>query len=101
MPKRRRRLSGAIRPQFVASAVLALLLAAAWGASGEAPAPVGRKIDDFKLQDYLGTTHSLHDWQDKKAVVVAFLGTECPLAKLYAPRLQELAGQYEAKGVQF
>src|SRR5262249_53673125 len=31
----------------------------------------------------------------------AFLGTECPLAKLYAPRLQELAAQYETKGIGF
>src|SRR5262249_32744804 len=101
MPKRRGRFSGAMTLRFVGSVVLAMLLAAAWGATGESPAPIGRKIDDFKLQDYLGTTHSLQDWQDKKAVVVAFLGTDCPLAKLYAPRLQELAKQYEAKGVQF
>ena len=27
---------------------------------------IGRKIGDFRLQDYLGAAHSLHDWQDKK-----------------------------------
>jgi peroxiredoxin len=37
----------------------------------------------------------------KKAVVVVFLGTECPLAKLYAGRLAELAAKYEPRGVAF
>jgi peroxiredoxin len=86
--------------RFVSS-VLALLFVAICGANAVEPTLIGREIDDFQLRDYLGTMHSLHDWHDKKAVVVAFLGTECPLAKLYAPRLQELASQYEAKGVQF
>ena len=36
-----------------------------------------------------------------KAVVIAFLGTECPLASLHAPRLAELARAYEKKGVAF
>ncbi len=34
-------------------------------------------------------------------MVLAFLGTECPLAKLYAPRLVELAKEYESRGVLF
>ncbi len=32
-------------------------------------------------------------------VVVAFLGTECPLAKLYSVRLGELAEEYASRGV--
>ena len=65
----------------------------------KAPSPIGKQIDDFKLQDYLGAQHRLADWSDKRAVVVAFLGVECPLAKLYGPRLQELANAYADKGV--
>ena len=41
------------------------------------------------------------DFADSKCLVVAFLGTECPLAKLYGPRLQTLANEYESKGVRF
>ena len=37
--------------------------------------PVGRRITDFALQDTLGAKHSLHDWDDKRAIVVVFLGT--------------------------
>ena len=44
-------------------------------------------LGDFKLQDHLGAKHSLTEWKDKRAIVVVFLGTECPLAKLYATRL--------------
>ena len=58
-------------------------------------------IADFKLQDFLGAEHSLSDWQDKDLVVVAFLGTECPLAKLYGSRLADIAQEYAADGVQF
>lgn len=63
--------------------------------------PIGRQIGDFKLQDYLGTAHQFADWKDKKAVVVAFLGTECPLCLQYGPRLAELAKEYEPQGVAF
>ncbi len=65
------------------------------------PSPLGKKIGNFKLQDFLGSWHALDDWHDKQAVVAVFLGTECPLAKLYGPRLAEMARQYESKGVAF
>jgi peroxiredoxin len=79
-----------------------LLLALAAPASADQPAtPVGRQIDDFKLPDYLGTAHQLSEWQESKLVVVAFLGTECPLCLQYGPRLAELAKHYESQGVAF
>jgi peroxiredoxin len=63
--------------------------------------PVGRTIADFELHDHLGTAHKLSEWGDRKAVVIAFLGVECPLAKLYGPRLEELAKKYRQQGVAF
>jgi peroxiredoxin len=62
---------------------------------------VAAKIDDFMLQDHLGASHSLSEWRDKRAVVVVFLGTECPLAKLYGARLAELDAEYRPKGIAF
>jgi len=56
---------------------------------------------EFKLQDFRGGWHQLDDVRDRKLVVLAFLRTECPLASLYAPRLAELARDYEKKGVAF
>ena len=67
--------------------------------AAETKAPVGKQVENFKLQDFRGKTVELGDFKEQKLVVVAFLGTECPLAKLYGPRLQALADQYAAQGV--
>jgi peroxiredoxin len=66
-----------------------------------AQSPLGTHVKDFQLNDCLGTRRSLNDWKDKKAVVVVFLGTECPLVKLYGSRLADLAARYHQNGVQF
>ena len=67
----------------------------------DSESPVGKQLDEFRLQDYLGAWHELKDLDDKRIVVMVFLGTECPLAKLYAPRLQALAAKYNSKSVAF
>ena len=60
-----------------------------------------RLSDGFQLQDFRGAIHSLDDVRDRKMVVIAFLGVECPVVSQYAPRLVELAGKFEPKGVAF
>lgn len=62
---------------------------------------VGTKIEDFTLPDFHGQEHSLSDLADAKAIVVAFVGNDCPLVRLYAPRLSALARKYESRGVRF
>ncbi len=74
---------------------LSLVFSAAAGGS------LGKVIDGFSAQDYRGKAIRLADYQEKKIVVVAFLGVECPLAKLYAPKLAELANKYRDQGVEF
>jgi peroxiredoxin len=56
-------------------------------------------IVDFQLPDHLGKEHALADFADRDLVVVAFLGTECPLARLYAGRLQKISEEYADRGV--
>ncbi len=58
-----------------------------------------KAVPAFSLPSTDNSVVTLPD--QSKAVVVCFLGTECPLARLYAPRLQKLADQYESKGVVF
>src|SRR5262249_52843094 len=65
-----------------------------------APAP-GAKIADFTLPDVHRRSRSLQTFKDKKAFVVVFLGTECPVANLYVPTLVAMHEEYAAKGVQF
>jgi peroxiredoxin len=81
-------------------AAVALLVAGHVSAAGD-KSPIGNKIDNFTADDFRGKQVSLADFADSKYVVVAFLGTECPLARLYAPRLAELAAEFKAKGVAF
>ena len=38
---------------------------------------------------------------DSKFTIVCFLGIECPLAKLYAPRLRDLEKEFNSQGVRF
>jgi peroxiredoxin len=63
---------------------------------------VGQKLSNFTLPD--ATTDrpfALYGLAGKKAAVLVFLGTECPLAKLYAPRLAEISRVYRSRGVAF
>lgn len=61
---------------------------------------IGKKVPDFKLPDNRGRQVSLGDFQDKKAVVVVFIGTECPINNAYMPMLMELDRQFGPRGVQ-
>ena len=85
--------------------VAALTLAATFThsasmAADSGRAPLGETVETFALPDYHGKTHSLDDYPDK-LVVLAFIGTECPLAVKYAPRLRELTAEFEKQGVAF
>ena len=48
-----------------------------------------------------GNSISLNKSGEAKFTVVCFLGNECPLAKLYAPRLQNLADEFNGPSVRF
>lgn len=61
----------------------------------------GLHVGPFALHDHRGALVQSADFADSKCLVVAFLGTECPLAKMYGPRLQSLALAYKPQGVQF
>ena len=70
-------------------------------AAPHADVPVGHTVSNFELKDLQGVTHALADLKDAPVVVVTFMGVECPLAKLYGPRLTELAQKYADQGVVF
>jgi len=60
-----------------------------------------KTVTDFSLQDYRGKRHQLSDYGHSEVIVLAFLGTECPLVKLYSARLEQLSGRYRSRGVAF
>ena len=84
---------------------LAILMAAAFVfAQSDAkidPPAVGAVVPDFSLKDIHRRPRSLGGFKDKKAFVVVFADTECPLANLYLPTEIELHRRYAGKGVQF
>ena len=84
-----------------AALLLFALAALALPARGAEAERVGVKISDFTLKSHFGKEYSLHDFSDREIIVVLFLGTECPLAKLYGPRIAELSKSLAAKGVAF
>jgi thiol-disulfide isomerase/thioredoxin len=87
------------------SAVLATVALAACAVAGEPkPTPIlGTKLADWTLpRADTGKPWSLAvDGRDAKAVVVVFMGTECPISNAYAPVLTQLSKEYASKGVLF
>ena len=69
-------------------------------ASENAQTPIGKKVENFSLPNTYGQAVSLADYPNK-IVVLAFMGTECPLARNYAPRLRDLAAEFGSQGVVF
>lgn len=61
--------------------------------------PLGTKAPDFSLKNVDGTTVSLADFSDAKALLVVFMCNHCPFVKHIADGLAQLAQQYQARGV--
>ena len=83
---------------FAALLAPALCEPAARAADPAAPG-TGRKVVDFALVDTGGRGHSAAEWRGSKAVVLFFLGVECPVSNGYAPEMRRIADQYGLRGV--
>jgi peroxiredoxin len=76
----------------------ALVIVAASGEIVAAEAPLGQ-IPPFKLRDVESRDATLEDWTGKKAVILFFVGAECPVSNGYSPLMQRLADKYAPLGV--
>ncbi|TWU18450.1 thioredoxin family protein [Allorhodopirellula heiligendammensis] len=87
------------------------LVAAAWfvlscpncrsaDAKNDAPSHLGQHVESFTLDNCYGKAVSLDDFESAHAIAIVYLGTECPLAKLYGPRLSDIQRKYADRGVQ-
>ena len=83
------------------------LALAAWpgaaprASAAEKPATAGKVANSNSLRDLRGNRRALHDFKGHKAIVLAFLGAECPVSGVYIPRLLELEKKYRSREVQF
>ncbi len=62
---------------------------------------IGAKIESFSLPDLSGETKSLDALKGKNGTVVVWLSAQCPVVKLYNERINEIAKEFEGKGINF
>lgn len=61
-----------------------------------------QRLSNFTLTDVKsGRTHTLYGYQGRKAIVLVFLGNDCPVGNLYLPRLIELEKEFRNQRVVF
>jgi len=77
------------------------VFAAGARAEGEVPvAPaIGSTIDDFTLPDVDNKDHSLKSLAGKNGTVLLFIAVQCPVSNAYNERMETLAEDYKAKGI--
>jgi thiol-disulfide isomerase/thioredoxin len=62
---------------------------------------LAERLASTKRTDFQGKDWNWSELSGEKGTVVVFLGTQCPLAKLYTPRIEELSTKYAKSGMRF
>ncbi len=62
---------------------------------------VGAKFEGFTLTDPDGKEHSYKDLKGTNGAVLVYLSIQCPVVKEYDDRINQLAADYKAKGINF
>lgn len=60
---------------------------------------LGTPAPDFQLQDYSGQWVKRDDFNDTKALVVAFIAPHCPFVKHVRTEFARFAREYQARGI--
>jgi peroxiredoxin len=63
------------------------------------PPPIGATIDEFSLPDTDGKDHSLASLKGKHGTVLIFIAVQCPVSNAYNERMEKLAQDYKARGI--
>lgn len=71
-------------------------LALAGNAQGLA---VGGTMENFSLTDTNGKTQTLNDMKGTKGTVIIFVSAQCPVVHMYNERMNQIATDYKAKGI--
>jgi peroxiredoxin len=72
-------------------------------AAGPATAGVsiGDKLTPFSLESYEGKEVNLASYAGKRAVLLVFVATRCPVSNAYNDRMEAIARDYAPRGVAF
>jgi peroxiredoxin len=91
--------------RFVPLLALSLIFIAAAIASGggnsskPSGVSIGQAVANFTLSDVDGKEHSLESLRGKNGTVIIFLSAQCPVVRAYNERIEKLAEDYRARGV--
>jgi len=68
---------------------------------GEVPEPpaIGATIEDFTLPDVDSKDYSLKSLAGKNGTVLLFIAVQCPVSNAYNERMEKLAQDYKARGI--
>ncbi|HEX8722025.1 MAG TPA: thioredoxin family protein [Pyrinomonadaceae bacterium] len=65
----------------------------------KAAVAIGAVVPDFTLPDADGREHTLASLKGKSGTLLIFIATRCPVSNAYNARMQKLAEDYRARGV--
>src|SRR5688572_17666921 len=88
--------------RFALSLILILAFAAVTFSTGTEKTwgvNIGQPVADFKLPDADGKNHSLASLKGKNGTVLIFLSVQCPVVRDYNERIEKLAQDFKARGV--
>lgn len=64
-----------------------------------APPAIGATLEDFTLPGADGKEHSLASLKGKNGSVLIFVAVQCPVSNAYNERMEKLAQDYKARGI--
>lgn len=79
----------------------AMMVGSGRSMDNEVPAPpaIGAVLEDFTLPDADGKEHSLSSLKGKNGSVLIFIAVQCPVSNAYNERMEKLAQEFKARGV--
>jgi len=96
-----------MKKRYIFALALSLFFAALAGLNVKAvsledstgPGAIGSTVADFKLSDVNGKEHSLSSLKGKNGTVLIFVSVQCPVSNAYNERMEKLAQDYKARGI--
>ncbi|MEZ5429521.1 MAG: redoxin domain-containing protein [Pyrinomonadaceae bacterium] len=86
---------------FVAVLALIAFITASGISRASGDLAVGATFDGFTLTDPDGKEHSYKDMKGENGTVLIYLSVQCPVVAGYNDRINQLAADYQAKGINF
>jgi peroxiredoxin len=81
--------------------ITASVIAGSGRETSDIPAPpaIGAAIEDFTLPDVDGKDRALNSLKGKNGTVLIFIAVQCPVSNAYNERMEKLAQDYKARGI--